>query len=161
MVSLPDQTSPEELLSFVRPLYPNGIFPLGLGWQIVFYALGGFVLAGILLYNSPPAKRRREAFAVFNALRRRFLENGDVSMLAGGLSVLMRRAALARFGREKTANLNGRAWIDFLKQTGADLDERDKQLLENQAYAPPLRDADFTRGRHLLSAAHKWLEKNL
>lgn len=161
MISLPDQASPEELLSFVRPLYPNGIFPLGSGWRIVFYVLIGFVLAGILFYNSPPAKRRREAFAVFNALRRRFSENGNVSMLAGGLSVLMRRAALARFGREKTADLNGRAWTDFLERTGADLDERDKQLLENQAYAPPLYDEDFARGRHLLSAVHKWLEKNL
>lgn len=161
MISLPDRASPEELLSLVRPPYPNGIFPLGAGWPIVFCVLGGVALAGILFYNSPSAKRRREAFAVFNDLRRDFLNGGDISALACGLSILMRRAALARFGREKTADLNGRAWTDFLERTGADLNGQDRRLLESQAYAPPARDEDFKRGRHLLASARKWLEKNL
>ena len=137
MFSLPDQASPEELLSFVRPLYPNGIFPLGPGWRIILCVLIGFVLAKILLYYTPSAKRRREAFAVLNTLRRRFSDDKDISMLACGLSVLMRRAALARFGREKTAGLNAEKWIDFLERTGADLNEQDRYLLKNQAYAPP------------------------
>ncbi len=161
MISLPDQASPEELLSYVRPLYPNGIFPLGPGWLIVFCVLGGFVLAGILVYNSPFARRRREAFNAFDVLRRNFFENGDLSVLAADVSVLMRRTALVRFGRGKTAGLIGREWTDFLQRTGADLNEQDKQLLENQAYAPPLYDEDLARGRHLLTTARQWLEKNL
>ena len=161
MFSLPDQASPEELLSFVRPLYPNEIFPLGLGWRIIFCVSVVFLLAKFLFYYTPSAKRRREAFSVFNTLRRRFSDDKDISMLACGLSVLMRRTALARFGREKTADLNAEKWIDFLKRTGADLDEQDRYLLENQAYAPPSYDGDFVRGRHLLSTVRKWLEKNL
>ena len=161
MISLPDQARPEELLSYVRPLYPNGIFPLGPGWQIVFYVLIGFILGGVLFYNSPLMKRRREAFEVFNSLRHRFVKDRDISALAADLSVLIRRTALSRFGREETAELNGRAWTDFLEKTGAKLNDQDKQLLENQAYAPSYCEEDLIRGRHLLSAVRKWLGKNL
>ena len=158
---LPPEISREELLSYVRPLYPNGIFPLGSGWRIVFYTVLGLLIAGILMYNSPRGKRRREALSVFYASKRAFLTDGDVSALAGNLSVLMRRVALARFGRERTAALNGDEWMDFLKRTGADLDERDQQLLAMQAYAPPLSDKKTTDGKHLLRSVQKWLERNL
>ena len=158
---LPADITREELLSYVRPLYPNGIFPLGAGWRIVFYAVLGLTVLGWLIYHSPRMKRRQEAFEAFGAMRRAFLSDGDASALAGALSVLMRRVALSRFGRDGTAGLNGREWIDFLKQTGADLDERDERLLAEQAYAPPSFGSDSSEGKHLLRAVRKWLERNL
>ena len=158
---LPSEISREDLLSYVRPLYPNGIFPLGTGWRIVFYAVLGAVVVGVLIYHSPRLKRRREALSAFNKLRRSFLSGGDVSVLAGDLSVLMRRVALYRFGRGETAGLNGEAWINFLEKTGADLNEQDKHLLVMQAYAPPSADRDFSGGKHLLRSVQKWLEHNL
>ena len=158
---LPENISREELLSYVRPLYPNGVFPLGVGWQIVLYAVLGIVFAVFLVYHSPYMKRRREAFSAFYALKRSFFSGGDISLLAGELSVLMRRVALFRFGREKTARLNGWEWIDFLQQTGADLNERDQQLLALQAYAPPLTDQNLSDGKHLIRSVQKWLERNL
>ena len=158
---LPPDISREELLSYVRPLYPNGIFPLGTGWRIVFYVVLTAMVIGMSIYNSPRLKRRREAFAAFNKAQDSFLIGGDTSALAGDLSVLMRRVALYRFGREKTAKLNGTAWTDFLAQTGADLNERDQYLLVKQAYAPSPTDRDFSDGKHLLSSVQKWLERNL
>ena len=158
---LPADITREELLSYVRPLYPNGIFPLGAGWRIVFYAVLGAIAGGWLIYRSPRMKRRREAFAAFGAMRRSFLSDGDASALAGALSVLMRRVALHRFGRDKTAGLNGREWTDFLKQTGADLDEQDERLLTEQAYAPPFFANDSADGKHLLRSVRKWLGRNL
>ena len=158
---LPPEISREDLLSYVRPLYPNGIFPLGPGWRIVFCAVLGMAAVGVLIYNSPRRKRRREAFSVFYASKRSFLTNGDVSALAGDLSVLMRRVALARFGRERTAGLNGEEWTAFLKQTGADLNEQDQRLLAMQAYAPPLTEKKMSNGKHLLRSVQKWLERNL
>ena len=158
---LPPQAGREELLSYVRPLYPNGIFPLGAGWRIVFYIVSGIFLAGWLIYHSPRRKRRREAFAAFGASRRSFLNGGDVSVLAGELSVLMRRVALSRFDRKETAGLNGGTWIDFLKRTGAVLNEEDERLLISEAYAPPSSGRDEEAGRHLLRSVRKWLERNL
>ena len=158
---LPPDVSRDDLLLYVRPLYPNGMFPLGAGWRIVFYIAAGLTLAGFLFYHSPRMKRRREAFAAFGAARRNFFEGGDVAVLSGELSVLIRRVALHRFGREKTAGLSGRTWIDFLNQTGADLNEQDENLLSFQAYAPSSPEQDEIGGRHLLCSVQKWLERNL
>ena len=158
---LPPDISRDELLSYVRPPYPNGMFPLGSGWRIVLYAILALIAISVLIRYSPGTKRRREAFAVFNASRRSFANGGDITMLASELSVLMRRVALYRFGREKTAGLNGKDWILFLKQTGADLNEEDERLLASTAYAPASSCDDNAGGKHLLRSVQKWLERNL
>jgi len=158
---LPSDISREELLSYLRPLYPNGIFPLGAGWRIVLCTVLSAAAIGFLIYHSPRMKRRREAFQAFGTLRQTFFFDGDISALAGGLSVLMRRVALHRFGREKTAGLNGRLWTDFLKQTGADLSEQNEQLLAFQAYAPSSFEQNRVGGKDLLRCVQRWLERNL
>ena len=158
---LPPNLNTEELLSYVRPLYPNGIFPLGTGGRIVLCVIAAILLMKILSRFSPRGKRRREAIAVFNALKQSFARKKDVSALAAELSVLMRRVALSRYGRSKTAGLNGKTWTDFLKQTGAKLNEKDRQLLSVQAYAPSKLSSDLSGGKHLLNTVQKWLERNL
>ena len=158
---LPPDIKAEELLSYVRPLYPNGIFPLGTGWQIVLWGVAVILSVKLLSRFTPRQKRRREAFSVFDSLRHSFAKSGDVSVLAADLSVLMRRVALSRFGRNRTAGLNGKAWLDFLRQTGADLNEQDQQLLAMQAYAPADSLRDPLTGKHLLNAVQRWLEHNL
>ena len=158
---LPPDIGREELLSFVRPLYPNGIFPLGAGWRIVFCIVAAMFLTGVLIYHTPRMKRRREALAVFKTIRRSFFSAGDVSVLAAELSVLMRRVAISRFGREETAALNGEKWLDFLKRTGAKLNEQDRLLLTTQAYAPVSEEKNKSGGKHLLRSVRKWLGRNL
>ena len=158
---LPPDVSADELLSYVRPLYPNGIFPLGTGWRIVAGVAAALFLLRFSRRFTPRGKQRREAFAVFDASERSFAESGNVSALASELSVLMRRVALSRFGRGKTAGLNGMEWTDFLESTGADLNEQDKTLLSFQAYAPPLTSSEASDGRHLLAVVREWLEHNL
>ena len=158
---LPPDISRDELLSYVRPPYPNGMLPLGSGWRIVLYAISALIAISVLIRYSPRMKRRREALAVFKDLRRSFADDGDITALASELSVLMRRVALYRFGREKTAGLNGRDWTLFLKQTGADLNEEDERLLASTAYAPASSCCDNTGGKHLLRSVQKWLEHNL
>ena len=106
-------------------------------------------------------RRRREAFDCLKSARRAFFDTGDVSGLAARVSVLLRRAALHRFVRTRTAGLTGRDWTDFLQDTGARLNEEDVFLLENQAFAPSDAENDLRRGRHFLVSARKWLEKNL
>ncbi len=161
MIDLPPQAGTEELIAMMRPPYPDGFFPLGAGWTAVFWAVAGIVSAAVLIYNSPRMRRRREAFDCLKSARRAFFDTGDVSGLAAQVSVLLRRAALHRFGRTRTAGLSGRDWTDFLRDTGARLNEEDVFLLENQAFAPADFENDLRRGRHFLVSARKWLEKNL
>ena len=158
---LPPDIDRNELLTYVRPPYPNGIFPLGTGWQIMLFVVVAGFLVFFLFYRGSRMKRRREAFFALAMSRRSFLDGGDLSALAGDLSVLMRRVALFRFGRKKTAGLNGREWVDFLNETGAVLNEKDRELLIRQAYAPPFRDQDDSAGKHLLGSVQKWLERNI
>ncbi len=159
MISLP--LTEQELLACVRPPYPNAFFPLGAGARAVLIVLAGAWVLSRLYRLTPKYKRRAEAIAALDAAGRRYMKQGDASALASDVSVVLRRSSLARFGREKTAGLNGRNWTDFLERTGADLNERDRFLLQETAFAPFEPDGDLKDGRHLIATARKWLEKNL
>jgi asparagine synthetase B (glutamine-hydrolysing) len=50
------------------------------------------------------------------AIERRWRERGDRVELAGALSTLLRRTALARFELERVAALHGDAWLEFLSE---------------------------------------------
>lgn len=159
---LPPGIKNEELLSYVRPLYPNGVFPLAPGWQIVIAAVVCLGAAGYLFHNRLRARRRRKAFSVLDSLRSSFAQDRDVSALASGVSVLLKRSALVCFRDEETAGLQGAQWTAFLIRTGAELDDGEKTLLEKQAYAPACPDGlMYEQGERLIETAKKWMELNL
>lgn len=162
MSFLPEGIKNEELLSYIRPLYPNGVFPLAPGWQIVFAAAVCFGAAGYLFYNRLRARRRRKAFSVLAGLEASFARDHDISALACGISVLLKRSALVCFRDEETAGMQGAQWTAFLIRTGADLADGEKMLLEEQAYAPACSDdLMYERGERLIKTAKKWMELNL
>ena len=79
---------------------------------------------------------------------------------AGELSELMRRIAMARFGRDACAGLTGKDWLEWLRDkdpTGFDWPRQGLLLLE-VPYAPP---GDLSRSAELLGlidAAYDWVE---
>jgi hypothetical protein len=109
-----------------------GWWPLAPGWWALMLLLL-LAVAGFLYWYYQPAHRLRRT-----ALRElKHIENthsGDASdnthELAHELENLMRRYALARFGREAVAGLSGENWLTFIithsgttfyDNTGADL----------------------------------------
>lgn len=80
--------------------------------------------------------------------------------LASELSELLRRVALARFGRRACAGLSGDIWLDWLKRhdpRGFDWPKHG-QLLLNLAYAPPETAARSSRPLLLLlRATRAWV----
>lgn len=162
MSFLPPEIKNEELLSYLRPLYPNGVFPLAPGWQIVIAAAVCLGAAGYLFHNRLRARRRRRAFSVLDDLRVSFARDRDISALASGVSVLLKRSALVCFREEDTAGLQGAQWTAFLVRTGIELDDGEKMLLEEQAYAPACSDGlMYEKGERLIETAKKWMELNL
>lgn len=158
MPPIPEGLGREELLALLRPPYPNGLFPLAVGWKIMIASVSAFAVAVFLYRNGSVARRRRKAFALLDALEERFRKDSDVSALASGISVLMKRAASVRFGRESATALSGEAWTAFLKTKGAELSERDEELLRLQAYAPACRDeAAKADAERLIQTARKWM----
>lgn len=162
MNALPENLGREELLALLRPLYPNGIFPLAPGWWIVMTVCSAVAAGAYLFGTGFRMRRRRRAFTVLAELRQSFSRDGDISALSAGVSILLRRSALSRFGREATANLEGAAWLSFLERTGAVLTEEEKTLLTAQAYAPPCRGEECReRGERLVRSAENWMRRNL
>jgi hypothetical protein len=93
---------------------PIGWWPLAPGW----WALGILVVVGLgvaVYWRTRPYARLRRA-----ALRelKRLETQGDDGLLARGVESLLRRYAVARFGREPVAHLSGAPWIAFVAVHG-------------------------------------------
>jgi hypothetical protein len=94
---------------------PPGWWPPAPGW----WGLALLLLLGIgaLLYwlSRPPRRLRRTALRQLALLEN---TGHDDAHLARQLEDLVRRYAVARFGRETVAGLAGTAWIDFVVAHG-------------------------------------------
>lgn len=126
---------------------PPGWWPPAPGW----WGLALLVLLALaaLLYwfNRPPRRLRRAALRQLAHLEK---AGHDDVQLARGLQDLLRRYAVARFGRETVARLAGRAWIDFVvAHGGADWAGRHGENLLRAAYAGAVSGE---RGRWLAGA---------
>ncbi|CCZ21981.1 putative uncharacterized protein [Acetobacter sp. CAG:977] len=162
MPLIPDDLGKEELLALLRPLYANGIWPLADGWKLLLALAAGTVVSVALYRRSSRVLRRRKALAALKALEKRYRADSDVSALVGGLSVLMKRTALVRFARDNPAGLAGREWTDFLKAKGAELNEKDEELLQFLAYAPMQSgETQNEEAQHLLETVGTWMRRVL
>lgn len=133
---------------------PPGWWPLAPGWWLL--ALLVLLLAAGLIYwyLRPSARLRR---AALRELRQVESQAHDDIQLAHDLQNLMRRYAVATYGRETVARLSGAEWLAFVvAHGGADLAGETGEGLLRAAYgsrmlnyrAPWLKGArDFLRGR--------------
>ncbi len=94
-------------------------WPPAIGWWL---AAAGLILAVLLLaalvrylLRYPPGSWRQEAWSSLRHLRsqRRMLSPKET---ASRLSELLRRIAIARFGRERAARLSGEEWLQWLRE---------------------------------------------
>lgn len=94
---------------------PAGWWPLAPGWWILL-ALSVLIIAYIIFKQLNPTVRLKRA-----ALRQlKILESTvtDNIALARDLEHLLRRYAVARFGRDQVAGLSGQKWIAFIIEHG-------------------------------------------
>ena len=106
-----------DLLAQLAPAHapaPPGLWPPAPGWWGLAVLL--LAAAALVLWLRHPARRLR--LAALRELRQ--LEQGGVddAALARGLEHLLRRYAVARFGREPVARLSGEPWIAFVAAHG-------------------------------------------
>lgn len=107
----------EELLKQLAPAHappPPGWWPPAPGWWGLAVLLI-VIAAAIVVWLRSPVRRLR-----LTALRelRQLEHHADDAALARGLEHLLRRYAVARFGREPVARLSGESWIAFVAAHG-------------------------------------------
>lgn len=94
-------------------------WPLAPGWWTL---LGLLVAVPLLILGLRALRRRarparREALRELHQLREDYAKHGDALRAVSEISVLIRRACLARYPRADVAGLTGDAWLTFLDET--------------------------------------------
>ncbi|MDH5470479.1 MAG: DUF4381 domain-containing protein [Gammaproteobacteria bacterium] len=138
-------------------------WPLATGW---WYVIGLVVLvllvAGIryrIRYSGIMPGWRGDARRQLRALKKA-LRHDDPRDVAGRLSILLRRIAMARSGRREAAGLTGDSWLNWLEQndsTGFKWTKRGRTLLQ-APYMPPTMTAKRNEVMRLVTAAARWVD---
>jgi hypothetical protein len=148
----------------IRGLDPAPWWPPAPGWWLLL--MGVLLLALLVVWLLrrrrlyPLGRWQHDARRHLLALRRR-MKREPAKQVAGELSELLRRIAIARCGRERTAALTGEMWLDWLQSndtTGFPWREKGRLLLE-LPYAPPDHSADKAILSQLIEAALHWVSE--
>jgi len=124
---------------------PAGWWPPAPGWWVLALLTLAIVAALIYWYRRAPSRLRRAALRELKQLESR---RGDDLQLAGELQDLLRRYAVASYGREAVANLSGESWLAFIvAHGGKELAGEAGQSLLRAAY-----------GSRLLNDRTPWLQ---
>ena len=94
---------------------PPGWWPLAPGWWVLLILLGAVAAVIIYWQRHPLVRLRRIALRELANLQTTI---SDDMTLARELEHLLRRYAVARFGRDTVACLSGERWIAFVVEHG-------------------------------------------
>ena len=95
---------------------PPSAWPPAPGWWVLAALLLALLAGALWRWRDP---RRRRVRAALRELRRIRAANPDPQTSARAIESLLRRYAMAVFGRERVARLTGEAWLAFLGAEGA------------------------------------------
>jgi len=95
---------------------PPGWWPLAPGWWMLAIMLVAVIVAATCWQRRPVVRLRRIALRELNIMEAAMID--DIA-LARELEHLLRRYAVARFGRDAVAGLSGERWITFIVAHGA------------------------------------------
>ena len=94
---------------------PSGFWPPAPGWWGLVILLAMLIAAFVYWQHRPETRLRRIALRELGVLEAAVSDDVD---LAHQLEHLLRRYAVARFGRDAVANLAGERWIAFIVAHG-------------------------------------------
>ena len=131
------------------PVAPD-FWPLAWGWYVI---LGGILLLALIIVY----KRRSSPIAYATREMKKIQKSAPEKQLKL-LSQLLKRVAMARYGREAIAPLNEDSWQEFLLVAAPDvLTKGETHQLAYAVYNPNSKTPD----KKLYSATQKWIEKVL
>lgn len=138
-------------------------WPLATGW---WYVIAGIVLVAVLfaagywlMRYAPWLGWRRDAHRQLRALKKA-LPREDPRVVAGKLSELLRRIAMARSGRKGVAGLTGENWLQWLAGQDTSRFDWEKRggILLQAPYMPPAMEVERRELGVLIRAAMRWID---
>ena len=132
--------------------YPTApdFWPLAWGWYVIF---GGILLLVLIIIY----KRTGSPLAYATQEMKKIQKSAPEKQLKL-LSQLLKRVAMARYGREAIAPLSEESWQEFLLAAATGILTKDEaHLLAYAVYNPTPETPD----KKLYSACQKWIEKVL
>lgn len=93
---------------------PPGWWPPAPGWWLLAFLGLGLAVAAFLRWRNPRRRLRRATLRELERIRAR--SDADVTAVAQAVQNLLRRYALAAFGAERVARLQGTKWLQFLDE---------------------------------------------
>ncbi|MBL4903252.1 MAG: DUF4381 domain-containing protein [Desulfocapsa sp.] len=161
----PDPTSLQNLHDIISP-NPVSWLPPAPGW----YALGLTILLLVswfsaLKYQSwKNNKYRREALIELDEIEKELLNSTSAQQLLPLLPKLIKRTAIAAYGRSAVASLTGDDWLGFLDKTvSTQIFTKGSGLLLNDcSYQPAAQLAEFSSKQvaELQDAVSYWIRKH-
>jgi hypothetical protein len=135
------------------------LWPVAPGWWVLLAAGVAILLLGAWWRRARVhSDWRADAYAQLRQIRANRRRTDPREVLAE-LSELLRRIAIARFGRRVAAGLSGEAWLEWLERhdpSGFDW-RTDGRILIEAPYAPPGAPFDPAHVGQVIEAVRGWV----
>ncbi len=156
-----DPASLENLHDIVEPAAVSMWPPAPGAWLLAGIALT-WIAAGLLLWliRRRRTAYRREALRILDQLEAEWSGAGHAATVLPRIAELLKRVALAGFGRPRVAALSGAEWLAFLDRTGGDgaFASGPASLLASIPYRPRAAGEPTAAERaSILAAARHWI----
>lgn len=134
---------------------PVSFWPPAPGWWLLALFIVILVFATLWLWRRHRRHAyRRTALKRLQQLHQALNEGQSETSIIAELSLLLRRTAISRYGRQQVAALQGSAWLEFLDRTG----RHTPFTAEGQALLDaPYRRTTSHQAAPLLALAQRWL----
>lgn len=149
-------------LSDLRDIHlpdPVSFWPPALGWWIALILVMGLIPLSIWAFRKfRTPKALRTARHELQGLRESYAANQQDHTLTIGVSRLLRRYAIAVYGRERVAGLTGEKWLTFLNEKG-----QTNQFTDGTGrvlVSVPYGSHEPVQGQELIAAVEHWLQGN-
>lgn len=164
-MNTPDPASLQNLHDIISPQAVAWL-PLAPGWYalgLTLFLLGSwFSVHKYLLWKRN--RYRREALVELAAIQKQAADGSVYQQILPQLSELVKRTAIAAYGRNLVASLTGDEWLGFLDTTGSTrlFTQGDGQLLQGGSYQSAAQLAKLSNEQvaGLQEAVFYWIRKH-
>ncbi len=132
------------------------------GWYVLVVIILLLLLAivWIIIRKYRRNKYRRTALAYLQQIEKNNIEDNDYAKLVYETNMLLKRIAMAKYGRTTTAAIRGNEWIDYINSKWRKnmFNNEDVGLLNNTIYESEVPSPEVTLS--FVNKSKKWIKSH-